>query len=54
MQMKLIADTNAILALLDRQDPNHQAARAVLPAPLVLPSLVLPEIDYLAGVPNLD
>jgi uncharacterized protein len=48
MALKLLADTNAILALLDRQDPNHQAARAVLPVPLILPSLVLPEIDYLA------
>jgi uncharacterized protein len=46
--MKVLVDTNAILALLDSQDPNHIAAVKVLPAQLILPSLVLPEIDYLA------
>ena len=44
----VLVDTNAILALLDRRDPNHATARGVLPAALILPSLVLPEVDYLA------
>jgi uncharacterized protein len=48
MKTPVLTDTNAILALLDRQDPNHMAARAILPIPMWLPSLILPEVDYLA------
>jgi uncharacterized protein len=44
-----LTDTNAILALLDRKDVNHNRAKAVLPAKLLIPSLVLPEVDYLAS-----
>lgn len=46
--MKALVDTNAILALLNSKDPNHIASRDVLPIQLLLPSLVLPEVDYLA------
>ncbi len=48
MKTPVLTDTNAILALLDRQDPNHTVARSVLPIPMWLPSLILPEVDYLA------
>jgi uncharacterized protein len=48
MKIPVLTDTNAILALLNRQDPNHIAARAILPIPMWLPSLILPEVDYLA------
>jgi predicted nucleic acid-binding protein len=41
-----IIDTNAVLALLNRGDPNHASARSVLP--LILPTVILPEVDYLA------
>ena len=44
-----IIDTNAILALLDRNDRNHLQARSVLPTKLLIPSVVLPEVDYLAS-----
>ena len=44
-----IIDTNAILALLDRNDRNHLRARAMLPTKLLIPSVVLPEVDYLAS-----
>ncbi len=47
--MKVLVDTNAILALLDRQDPNYAAAKSILPVQLVLPSILLPEVDYLAS-----
>ncbi len=47
--MKVLVDTNAILALLDGKDPNHKAALAVLPIQFLLPSLILPEVDYLAS-----
>lgn len=47
--MKVLVDTNAILALLDSQDPNHQAALGVLPIEFILPSLILSEVNYLAS-----
>jgi uncharacterized protein len=48
MKLPALIDTNAILALLNASDPNHLAARSVLPIGFLLPSLVLPEVDYLA------
>jgi predicted nucleic acid-binding protein len=48
MKPSALTDTNAILALLNASDPNHLAARSVLPIGFLLPSLVLPEVDYLA------
>ena len=44
-----IADTSGILALLDRDDRHHQAAVEIVPKmTLVVPTTVLPEVDYLA------
>jgi uncharacterized protein len=43
-----LIDTNAILALLDRKDSNHESVKTVFPAQLLVPSTVLPEVDYLA------
>jgi predicted nucleic acid-binding protein len=48
MKTPVLVDTNAILALLDHKDPKHLAARAVLPIRMLLPSIILPEVDYLA------
>ena len=49
MAIKVLVDTNAILALLNAHDPNHLAAKRLLPLSFILPSLVLPEVDYLAS-----
>lgn len=46
----IVADTGAILALLDRGDRHHQALHALYvddPDAWALPWAVLPEIDYL-------
>ena len=48
----IVADTGAILALLDRRDRHHQTLRALFtadPDDWILPWAVLPEIDYLAS-----
>jgi predicted nucleic acid-binding protein len=48
----IVADTGAMLALLDRSDAHHRALRDVYeadPDGWVLPWAVLPEIDYLVG-----
>ena len=48
--MALIADSGGIYALYDASDRNHRAVRRAVeaePGPLVLPSPVLGEIDYL-------
>lgn len=45
---EVLADTNGIIALLDASDLNHAAAVSVADSyPLVIPSTVLPEVDYL-------
>jgi hypothetical protein len=47
----IVADTSAVLALLDADDRHHAALRALWeddPTAWVLPWAVLPEIDYLA------
>ena len=46
----LVADTGAVLALLDRDDRHHHDVRALFaanPAGWILPWAILPEIDYL-------
>lgn len=46
----IVADTGAILALIDADDRHHQALRKVFqadPAAWVVPWAVLPEADYL-------
>lgn len=48
----IVADTGAILALLDRTDKHHVALRAAFaqaPEHWVLPWAILPEVDYLAA-----
>jgi predicted nucleic acid-binding protein len=47
----IVADTSAVLALLDADDRHHAVLRALWeddPTAWVLPWAVLPEIDYLA------
>lgn len=45
---EVLADTNGIIALLDASDLNHAAAIGVANSyRLVVPSTVLPEVDYL-------
>jgi predicted nucleic acid-binding protein len=46
----IIADTGAMLALIDADDRHHQAVRAIYetdPDTWVLPWAILPEVDYL-------
>ena len=48
----IVADTGAVLALLDAEDPHHAALAGVYrqrPADWLLPWAILPEVDYLAG-----
>jgi predicted nucleic acid-binding protein len=48
----LVLDTGPIYASLDRNDSNHRRCREMIEAarePLVLPSPILPEIDYFAS-----
>ena len=47
----IVADTGAVVALLDADDRHHEALRQLFeedPGAWVLPWAVLPEIDYLA------
>ena len=48
----LVADTSAVLALMDRGDKDHQAIRALYEERAdewAVPWAILPEVDYLAG-----
>lgn len=48
----IVADTGAIVALLDRRDRHHAALRALFvedPDAWILPWAILPEVDYLAS-----
>jgi predicted nucleic acid-binding protein len=48
----IIADTGAVIALVDRTDPHHSALVAAYEAHAehwVLPWAILPEVDYLLG-----
>jgi uncharacterized protein len=48
----IVADTGAIVALVDRSDRHHRTLRALYeqdPSDWVLPWAILPEIDYLIG-----
>jgi uncharacterized protein len=48
MTMAIIADTGGILVLFDQSHPKHQATLDSLDERLIVPSLTLPEIDYLS------
>jgi len=48
----IVADTGAIVALLDADDRHHPTLRAVFehePEEWILPWAILPEVDYLAS-----
>ena len=48
----IVADTGAVLALVNKGDRQHQAVRSVYdanPDEWVLPWAILPEVDYLIG-----
>lgn len=48
----IIADTGAIVALVDRSDRHHRALRRLYesePEAWALPWAILPEVDYLVG-----
>jgi hypothetical protein len=47
--MAIIADTGGILVLLDRAHPLHERVLECLDERLIVPSLILPEVDYLAS-----
>ena len=47
----IVADTGAVLALLDADDKHHHSLRSVFeasPGAWLLPWAILPEVDYLA------
>ena len=47
-----MADTSAVIALIDADDQHHETLRSVFeaePSPWVLPWAILPEVDYLAS-----
>ena len=48
----IVADTGAIVALIDRSDLHHDALTEIYdeaPSQWVLPWAILPEVDYLVG-----
>lgn len=48
----IVADTGAVLALLDKNDRHHRPLRKLFdlrPDQWLLPWAILPEVDYLAG-----
>jgi predicted nucleic acid-binding protein len=48
----IVADTGAVVALLDRGDRHHRALRALYtadPDAWILPWAILPEVDHLVG-----
>lgn len=48
----IVADTSAVLALIDRSDRHHRKLRRLFerdPAAWILPSAILSEVDYLVG-----
>lgn len=48
--MKILADTNAIIALLDSSDKHHKAiVNIVENNQILIPATILPEVDYLVN-----
>jgi len=49
-EQSILADTSGIIALLDRDDRHHTAAIQIIQTTTILiPSTVLPEVDYLVS-----
>jgi uncharacterized protein len=48
MTMAIIADTGGVLVLFDQSHPKHRETVDSLDERLIVPSLTLPEIDYLS------
>ena len=44
----IVADSSALVALLNRKDAMHDQVAAHIGADLIVPASVLPEVDYLA------
>ncbi len=48
--LKVLADTSGIIALLDKDDRHHGAAIEVLKTyAITIPATILPEVDYLSS-----
>jgi len=50
--MRIVADTGAIVALIDRSDRHHEVLRNLFvsdPSAWVLPWSILPEVDYIVA-----
>ncbi len=45
--MKILLDTNAVLAILNRKDIHHAEMQAFKHKTLIVPISILPEVDYL-------
>jgi uncharacterized protein len=48
--LAVVADSGALYALYDRRDRNHKPVRAALSrniGPIIIPSVILSEVDYL-------
>jgi hypothetical protein len=47
--MKILADTNSIISLLDRRDQYHAVIDQIVEDyEILIPATILPEVDYLA------
>ena len=48
--MSLLADTNALLVLIDAKDSDHESVKQLAEKEsIIVPASVLPEVDYLAS-----
>ncbi len=48
-RLKILADTSGIIALLDASDKHHQSVIEVVENyDIIIPSTIIPEVDYLA------
>jgi uncharacterized protein len=48
-RLGVLADTSGIIALLDKRDHHHQSVLKIIQQEdILIPSIILPEVDYLA------